>query len=229
MASTFSQSVFARSLYEDSAENKVDSSKNTEANFPITLPKVLPTDPKASSLHKPQEQQPNIIPSKEEDKKPVINSMKLPSIPAPGTDNINESHIPRGYWKHPAVDKIAKRLHDQAPSDRTWSRMVSNLFAFISIQFLNRYLPNTTAVKVVSWILQALLLFNLLESVWQFVRPQPTFDDLQLTPLQRKLMGLPEGGSTSGKHLTPPRYRPNFSPSRKVENVKSPVRSTTWA
>ena len=50
-------------------------------------------------------------------------------------------------------------------------------------------LKNKSTVNV----LRLLFIYNILESGYRLTRKEPDFSDLALTPMQRKLLGLPNG------------------------------------
>ncbi|EPX71284.1 nucleoporin Pom34 [Schizosaccharomyces octosporus yFS286] len=226
MTTPFSQSVFAQSLFEENPAKNVEIVEPPTRNSPFLVPKRqkdVTTDLRRSKTTSDVHP---VASSLEDASSNASTSSKLLPIQEIPKQQDYPVPPPSGYWKHPVVDTVSKRLHDQIPTDRTWSRMISNLFALICFQFLKCFLPKTNSIRFASWALQFLLLLNILEAFWQFIRPRPTFDDLKLSPNQRKLLGLPPADPNS-THIT----GPSFQPSSKMSSSKTfpSQRSTTWA
>ncbi|EPY53424.1 nucleoporin Pom34 [Schizosaccharomyces cryophilus OY26] len=226
MTTPFSQSIFAQSLFEENpAKNAetIESSTQTSPLFSNRQKDVsgdLRRSKTTSDIHP--------VASSLEDVNPNASaSSKLLPIQEIPKQQEHSTPPPCGYWKHPVVDTVSKRLHDQLPTDRTWSRMISNLFALVCFQFLKCFLPKTNSIRFASWALQFLLVLNILEAFWQFIRPRPTFDDLKLSPTQRKLLGLPPAADSTPSLMANPSFqRPSKT---SVSKTFPSQRSTTWA
>ncbi|WBW71819.1 nucleoporin Pom34 [Schizosaccharomyces osmophilus] len=226
MTTPFSQSVFAQSLFEENPAKNAEIIEPSTQTSPFLVSKRqkdvggdLRRSKTTSDVHP-------VASSLEDANSDASTSSKLLPIQEIPKQQDHSGPPPSGYWKHPVVDTVSKRLHDQIPTDRTWSRMISNLFALVCFQFLKCFLPKTNSIKFASWALQFLLVLNILEAFWQFIRPRPTFDDLKLSPSQRKLLGLPPADPSSTRVPGP-----SFQQSSKMSSLKTfpSQRSTTWA
>ncbi|EEB08147.1 nucleoporin Pom34 [Schizosaccharomyces japonicus yFS275] len=222
----FAHSAFARSLYENSTVSQNVSNSSTllsqnesfsapfrtrtaaTSNIDVNAPPL--TSLKATSPFKALSNRPGQTESKGENRFDSSVSKKAVRNPLTEKNNISSFNRfakpellekPGGYWRHPALDTVEKTLHDKTPSDRTWHRLVTNLSAFILFHIFKQWFSATKIVMVryILLALQVMFLYNFVEALWRFIRPRETFRDVNLTPGQRQLLGLPvsPGASTA--------------------------------
>lgn len=130
---------------------------------------------------------------------------------------------PLGFWRHPSLDIIFKRIRKAGVGEETIKRLIVNVLAIIIIQCIKNYINKRRFVEIYlkqyngfriylkyfNIFVHIILLYNVIEAALRFVRPKDTFLDLSLTPIQRKLFGLDPHAfppSSLNDTITPPRY-----------------------
>ncbi|EMR10230.1 hypothetical protein PNEG_01502 [Pneumocystis murina B123] len=151
---------------------------------------------------------------------------------------------PIGFWRHPSLDIIFKRVRRVGVSEETIKRLIVNVLAIIIIQwvknylnkkrFIETYLKEYNSLKVYfkyfNIFIHVVLLYNVIEATLRLVRPKDTFLDLSLTPVQRKLFGLDPHvfpSSSLNNTITPPRYVKS-SPQTRQSPRPSPQQVTPY-
>ncbi|KTW29779.1 hypothetical protein T552_00984 [Pneumocystis carinii B80] len=151
---------------------------------------------------------------------------------------------PIGFWRHPSLDIIFKRVRKVGVNEETIKRLIANVLAIIIIQwgknylnkkkFIEIYLKEYNSLKVyfkyLNIFIQVVLLYNVIEATLRLVRPKDTFLDLSLTPIQRKLFGLDPHvfpSFSSNNTITPPRYVKS-SPQTRQSPRPSPQQVTPY-
>ncbi|KAL0640033.1 hypothetical protein Q9L58_000861 [Maublancomyces gigas] len=131
------------------------------------------------------------------------------------------------------MDIVAKRNSEKAFTDTTFHRLMLNSIALFLTWFVPALLKQSTAVARLTpsgpalatyttyaiYLSRAVLLWNILDAGYKFLRPADEFTDIPLTPEQRKLFGLnpdtPLSATASGgAFVTPPRYTKSTTSSR---------------
>lgn len=170
-----------------------------------------------------------------------MSTTSTPRAPATRNTSMTKAGTPTGSWRHPAMDTIVQRQSKQKGlADIHSSRLAKNSGAFVAT-FVFTWLLHTWLLRrnpaygnqperhpvwddimcLGGYILNTLrivLLYNMGESTYRLLRPEPDFSDLPLNPMQRQLLGLApnvDSHATAGGYITPPRYprSPPSSPS----------------
>lgn len=154
--------------------------------------------------------------------------------------------VPTGSWEHPSLAVIRNRTINKSQVLRTVFINVIGLILFNLILHSARSvsaIPESIATELAKFshigfyivtALQCLFAFNITWNTYKLVKPQDTFDDLPLTPSQRKLMGLPDSPTAKVPQnpASPPRYlkssaQTRYSPGPSVQtsplSTSSPI------
>ncbi|KAG5518692.1 hypothetical protein PMAC_002661 [Pneumocystis sp. 'macacae'] len=128
------------------------------------------------------------------------------SFPLSETQKNTIQKLPVGFWRHPSLDIIFKRIRKTGVKEETLKRLIVNILAIVIIHWVKNYINK------------------------RFIRPKDTFLDLSLTPIQRKLFGLDPDvftSSPSNNSITPPRYTKSSPRSRQSPRL-SPQQITPY-
>lgn len=215
---SFENSPFAKSLYisgtpKKGGEKQVTGSPSNSSQF--VTPKR--TTPSKGSSSTPQSASKFSTPP---------NAYK-PSTP---------SEVPTGSWEHPSLKDIRRRTVNK---ELVLRKVLVNIAVLISIYLLSRLGKSGPLNLYVDWIksqgpvlsavmtyghigLQLLCFFNVVMGVSQLFQPPEKFDDLPITPSQRKLLGLPDSPNSAKSSPSPPRYLKS-SPQARVSPRPSPL------
>ncbi|KAK9471602.1 nuclear pore complex component-domain-containing protein [Dipodascopsis tothii] len=139
-----------------------------------------------------------------------------PTTPATPAD------VPTGSWKHPSLDAVQRRGAAREFTQATSRRMVLNAVSWIAFHVGSRALASLAWMQELyaaneifsrnlhyaGVALQMLFLWNIIDGLIKLARPQDRFEDLPLTPSQRKLLGLNPDvvPSKPVTPMTPPKY-----------------------
>ncbi|KAF8430159.1 nuclear pore complex component-domain-containing protein [Tirmania nivea] len=160
-------------------------------------------------------------------------STPKPGAPTPTAFKPTPGSGSTGSWRHPAMDTIVQRQRRQKGlADIHSSRLARNGGALVAT-FVFTWLLHTWLLRRspaygkqperhpvwddIMWLggyilnaLRIVFLYNIGESTYRLLRPEPDFSDLPLSPIQRQLLGLdPKVDSRAaapGGYITPPRY-----------------------
>lgn len=138
------------------------------------------------------------------------------------------SGTPTGSWRHPAMDIVAQRNSQKGFTETNFHRLMINGISLFLCWFIVAFFRQSSTLKnliptsptisfyafYALWGVRSLLIWNILESLYNLLRPVDEFTDIPLTPEQRKLLGLnPDTPlshvATEGSIVTPPRYTKN--------------------
>jgi nucleoporin POM34 len=149
------------------------------------------------------------------------------------------SEVPTGSWEHPSLKDIRRRTVNK---ELVLRKVLVNIAVLISIYLLGRLAKRGGGGSLsvyVDWIksqgpilstvmtyghvgLQLLCFFNVVVGLSQIFQPPERFDDLPITPSQRKLLGLPDSPNSAKSSPSPPRYLKS-SPQARVSPRPSPL------
>ncbi|KAJ5381871.1 Nuclear pore complex component [Penicillium cataractarum] len=160
---------------------------------------------------------------------PAAAPVATPASEGPGTP---------GKWRHPQLSEVVRRQNAATFNDKNLRSVVWNGATLIStwvfggtLKSYARRIYDSDPVyhHLPLFLLQALLLFNILLALYPLFKPKDDLSDIPLTPTQRALLGLDPGAAppaTPGTtYVTPPRYR--LSTSRKASPVSASRQATS--
>lgn len=159
----------------------------------------------------------------------------------PSTPNASKppkpSSVPTGSWEHPSLAAIRSRTINKEQVLRTVFTNIIGLVIFnviLNSASAASIIPESITTELAKFshitfylvtALQCLFAFNITWNAYKLVKPQDTFEDLPLTPSQRKLMGLPDSPNAKvpANPASPPRYvkssaQTRYSPLRPQAN-----------
>lgn len=159
----------------------------------------------------------------------------------PSTPNASKppkpSSVPTGSWEHPSLAAIRSRTINKEQVLRTVFTNIVGLVIFniiLNSASAASIIPESITAELAKFsqitfylvtALQGLFAFNITWNAYKLVKPQDTFEDLPLTPSQRKLMGLPDSPNAKvpANPASPPRYvkssaQTRYSPLRPQAN-----------
>lgn len=119
--------------------------------------------------------------------------------------NLNDS-LPSIEWEHPELSKIEKRIvNKELESKKVMinlilllsSNLVYNSIELVWKKFIMEFFELSSNIiefrfKNLLIGFQLLFLLNIINGMYKVLKPQDQFTDLQLTPHQRELLGLPQ-------------------------------------
>lgn len=141
-------------------------------------------------------------------KEPILQSKVKESLPV--TPNAAQQTqlqtVPEGKWEHPSANAIRSRTIDKRQALSALLNALFHVFCYKHICGLLSKLeswvktPDTllndfhlylgfTAYAIKAY--KYFIIFGICWNIYKFLKPKDAFVDLQLTPSQRKLMGLP--------------------------------------
>ncbi|KAJ1971694.1 hypothetical protein H4R34_005654, partial [Dimargaris verticillata] len=143
--------------------------------------------------------------------------------PRPGAPHSPEP-AQQGRWVHPDFYRLSHLRQKQGVTATTFKRLQVNAGVLISLVILSYTTPYTVArgflTNVIGisspWVAKLefsvclILSYNVLEMVWKFIKPGATYNELGLTPEQRRLLGLDPSvkpAPNSPPPVSPPRYQ----------------------
>ncbi|KAH8146828.1 uncharacterized protein LAJ45_09202 [Morchella importuna] len=143
------------------------------------------------------------------------------------------SGTPTGSWRHPAIDIVAQRNSQKGFTETNFHRLMINGISLFLCWFIVAFFRQSSTLKnliptsptisfyafYALWGVRSLLVWNILESLYNLLRPVDEFTDIPLTPEQRKLLGLnpdtplspaaAEGSISRKATATPPPMTPS--------------------
>ncbi|KAG4305584.1 hypothetical protein PORY_001140 [Pneumocystis oryctolagi] len=223
-SSSFSSPSFTRDLYDKSPqflkknENSLNlfGSKGYESPLSSEIYRNWSPEIKNNMMHVPNA------------------NLRMPrSFSSSNVQNDIIKKPPVGFWRHPLLDIIFKRIRKAGVMEETIKRLIINVMAIIIIHWSLIYFSKISRdiFKTIYIFVHIILLYNVFEATLRFIRPKDTFLDLSLTPIQRKLFGLdPDGlfiSSLPNNSITPPRYTKSSPQSRQSPRL-SPQQITPY-
>jgi nucleoporin POM34 len=235
---SFEKSPFAKTLYASGSRKRVGISLD---NTGLTTPS--PTGSQFGELPSPASPP---ISSYTEDivqnsfyknMYNVSRSKSIPSTPVTPIPNTfrksSPGSVPTGSWEHPSLQEIRGRIISK---ELVLKKVVTNVFLLaVSVVLSNiaSRLPFCPAIKetypkggsytsYALYLFYLLCLYNIGSGFSVLVKPQEKFEDLPITPSQRKLLGLPQSPKSAKTSPTPPKYVKS-SPQARVSPRASPL------
>ncbi|KAJ1973639.1 hypothetical protein H4R35_004015 [Dimargaris xerosporica] len=143
--------------------------------------------------------------------------------PRPGAPHSPEP-TQQGRWIHPDFYRLSHLRLKQGVTATTFKRLQVNAGVLIGLLILSYTTPYTAVrgflTNVIgissSWVAKLefsvclILSYNVLEMIWKFIKPGATYNELGLTPEQRRLLGLDPSikpAPNSPPPVSPPRYQ----------------------
>lgn len=217
---SFENSPFAKSLYisgtpKKGGEKQAGGSGSPSGSSQFVTPKR--TTPSKGSPSTPQSASKFSTPP---------NAYK-PSTP---------SEVPTGSWEHPSLKDIRRRTVNK---ELVLRHVLINIAILVFIYLLSRLGKRGPLHFYIGWIesqgsilsavvkyghigLQLLCFYNVVVGLSQLFQPPEKFDDLPITPSQRKLLGLPDSPNSAKSSPSPPRYLKS-SPQARLSPRPSPL------
>jgi nucleoporin POM34 len=209
---SFESSPFAKSLYLSGTPKKGSNSQpSTPTNQPLR--RLISGTRSGSS--------PDSLPAT-----PIIPNAYKPSI--------TPNSVPTGYWEHPSLKEIRKRTVNK---ELVLRQVFINAILLAGLYMCKERIKKWTWIAdliesypqvlyYTSYLLtgfQLLLVYNILAGIKSLIEPQEKFDDLPITPHQRKLLGLPDSPTSSKSTPSPPKYLKSSPHARTSPRPSSPL------
>ncbi|KAA8897537.1 hypothetical protein TRICI_006717 [Trichomonascus ciferrii] len=211
-------------------------------NSPFAKSLYISGTPKKSGGEKPVGGSPSqfVTPKRTTPSKDSPSSAGKFSTPPNAYKPTTPSEVPTGSWEHPSLKDIRRRTVNK---ELVLRKVLVNLGVLLSIYLLGRLARRTPLSLYLDWVrgqgpvlsaiatyghlgLQLLCFFNVVVGLSQIFQPPEKFDDLPITPSQRKLLGLPESPNSARSSPSPPRYLKS-SPQARVSPRPSPLSKTS--
>uniref|UniRef100_A0A060T1Z7 ARAD1C28028p n=1 Tax=Blastobotrys adeninivorans TaxID=409370 RepID=A0A060T1Z7_BLAAD len=142
---------------------------------------------------------------------------------------------PTGSWEHPSLRDIRRRTVNKELALR---KAIINGSIIVAMYILSHLVPRNNSIvksliddlssvvsklKLVWTAVMLICAVNVVLSLFKVIQPPERFDDLPLTPSQRKLLGLPQSPHASPTAApSPPKYAKS-SPQARVSPRPSPL------
>lgn len=228
---SFDQSPFAKSLYLSGTPKKPGSNDSNNEQSPST-PFSSTSSPKRTPIRQITGSRDSQSPKTPQSGVGSASKFSTPNAFKPSTP----SQIPTGSWEHPSLKDIRKRTVNKELmihkllinggilialylfSRGNNTAQLNNWFGFIT----HKYPQILTYSRYLYIGIQLLCFYNVLVSVSSLFEPKEKYDDLPITPNQRKLLGLPESPNSAKSSPSPPKYLKS-SPQARVSPRPSPL------
>jgi nucleoporin POM34 len=216
---TFENSPFAQSLYISGSPQRP-----TQPSSPKTTQMSVLAQPSNSPITSSPISSSNTA---------TPRTPKVPNTPNAFKPS-SPDKVPTGSWSHPAYSEIQKRTVNK---EKIVKKVLINITVlvglYISAQILSEFSFINSMMhslpEVSRWMsrgvmaLQFITAYNVVHGLWRLLQFQDKFEDLPLTPSQRKLFGLPESSKPSPKSTpSPPKYMKS-SPQNRISPRPSPL------
>ncbi|KAJ1911468.1 hypothetical protein IWQ60_010119 [Tieghemiomyces parasiticus] len=148
----------------------------------------------------------------------------LSSVASPSKSSASPDQEQLGRWEHPELQRLRQLREARGITGATLKRLQINLGVLIVVYLITstsvylavrRFLFRlgtfpTNTILLIEWAVYGILLFNVAEAAWKFIKPGARYDELSLTPQQRRLVGLDPDVKTSAvspTSVSPPKYQ----------------------